>query len=434
MKKISIFTFLLTFIVISGLVRAVEEKPLFDFPVDADQYLIRPGDQLTVTFVNSKIQSLTLDVDPEGKIVHETIGIFDLKGKTLSEAKQAITEVLNKLYRFDQIAISITSPRTVTIAIHGAVYRPGIYEGLTSERVSSIIAKAGGISSNGSRRNIIFESPNKKIPVDLDRAEYLGDFSANPNLYAGLSIFVPSKSENTVQIIGEVNNPREIELKKTDDLQLLLAMVGGLKSYADSANITIIRGNKKIKNQDIQSGDVIYVPPLSLKESGSDVLLFGAVNNQGLYPFTSGMTLSDLISSAGGYLSDANGELTTIFRKPRVDIEGRTTELRFPISKPVGGTEDFNKTVLSPKDSVFVPVKVGFVKVSGEVLNPGYFPFKNEKDAKYYILNAGGFLPTAKTETVMIYNPVAKMTSMVSPGVMISDGSEIIVSIREELK
>ena len=95
---------------------------------------------------------------------------------------------------------------------------------------------------------------------------------------------------------------------------------------------------------------------------------------------------------------------------------------------------DFNQTVLSPKDSIFVPVKVGFVKVSGEVLNPGYFPFINGKDAKFYILNAGGFLPNAENEKIMIFNPVAKMTSMASTGVMVSDGSEIIISIREELK
>ena len=434
MKKTMFSVISLLFLLsISSFVIA-EEEPLFDFPVDADIYIMRPGDRLKVTFINSKIQSLTLTVDPEGNIVDETIGVFDLKNKSFSDAKTELVNRLKHLYHIDEIAISIDKPRTVSIAIHGAVYRPGIYKALTSDRVSDIITKARGIADNGSRRNILFSGGKKEINVDLDRAEFMGDFSSNPNLYAGLSIFVPSKSDQTVQIVGEVVRPREIEFKSNDDLSQLLALVGGLSSYADAKQIKIIRGNKLIEDKLVQSGDIIMVPAVTETVSESKVIIAGAVKNQGLYSYSNQLSLSSLIESAGGYLNDANIVLTTIFRKPRVDVQGRTTELRFPISKPFGGETDFSQTILSPNDSIFVPVKVGFVKVSGEVLNPGYFPFIAGKDIKYYIINAGGFLPTANDEQIMIFNPVSEMTSQTSSGVLVSDGSEIIVTIREELK
>ena len=66
----------------------------FDQAVDADRYLMRPGDKLVVTFVKTKIASLILFVDPEGRIAHETVGVFDLAGKTLSEARAILDAAL----------------------------------------------------------------------------------------------------------------------------------------------------------------------------------------------------------------------------------------------------------------------------------------------------------------------------------------------------
>lgn len=89
---------------------------------------------------------------------------------------------------------------------------------------------------------------------------------------------------------------------------------------------------------------------------------------------------------------------------------------------------------LLPADSVYVPYSVGYVKVSGEVLNPGLFPFVPGRDVENYINLAGGTLPTAEKDRIDRYNPIARMTSNVSPGTRVRDGDHLIVNRREELQ
>ncbi len=414
------------------LVQAEENIHPFDSPVNPESYLIRPGDKLMITFINSQVKSLTLEIDPEGKIVHETIGLINLQNRTLAFAKTKLVEILKKLYNVKSIEISITAPRQVSIAVYGAVLNPGVYRGMTSDRVSDIIKKAGGISQNGSSRNIIFKSGQREIVVDLDKAKYQGDISLNPHLYAGEVIEVPGKSSQTVQVIGDVRLSREIELKEGDNISTLIQLAGNYKNSAEYSDVHILRGNKTIKNGTIQAGDIIVVKKKTSHKNIS-IKLFGAVQNQGLYAYTKGVTLDDLLSQAGGYSEKANKEMTTVFRQPLVDSHGEVSEIRFPISIPLQTTEE-SVLILEINDSIFVPWKVGFVKISGAVLNPGYFPYQNNKDLLYYIKSAGGFLPTSNKDEIQIFNPISETTISVTSGVLVPDGAEIIVQVKEELK
>lgn len=410
-----------------------ETKPLFDNAINPDLYMMRPGDQLEVSFINSNLKSIKLTINPESNIIHETIGLIDVKGKSLSETKTILLTILKKLYMVENISISITEPRPISIAVYGAVRRPGFYQAISSERVSSVIDKAGGITDDGSLRNILFTGGVKELVVDLDKAENLGDHKSNPYLYAGNTIVVPGKIASRVQVIGEVNKPREIELLETDTYETLIALAGGFNQFADKNKIVVIRGNKQIGPENIQPDDIIKIYQKTDKQN--IVSIFGAVTNPGIYDFTNGLTVTELINQAGGNQTDANLSLLTVFRKPRVDLEGHATTLRYPISKPVSESDSkLNSINLQPNDSVFVPIKVGFVRVTGEVLNPGYFPYKNSGDASYYITNAGGYTPKADKSYVLIFNPVSKLTTKSSSSVIVNDGVEIQVELLEELK
>ena len=173
--------------------------------------------------------------------MHQTLGVYDLSRRTLAYTQQMFTDVLANLYKADQIEISISEPRRVALHVSGAVARPGTYKGFTSHRVSEIIELAGGILFHGTTRRIEFTGGPEPLMVDLDRAAYLGDNSANPCLYAGYSIHVPSKSADRVQVVGEVNRPREVELVPGDDIMTLVSLAGGLRSGADVEAIKITR-------------------------------------------------------------------------------------------------------------------------------------------------------------------------------------------------
>jgi len=411
-----------------------QPTPPFSRPVDPDLYIIRPGDELRITYVKSQLEPMNFTVNPEGRIVDRTLGAHDLSFKTLTQAREILGNALRDLYNIPGITIDVTRSRYVSIVVTGAVHAPGTYDVYTSQKVSDVIDLAGGVTSEGSRRWILFTGGPNPVKVDLDRAIFLGDPVADPGVYAGRTIYVPNKFAQTVHVAGEVIIPREIELVPGDDLATLIALAGGLRRNGDSTAIQIVSRTGQGSRDNIQGGDIIIVP--AKKPAGQDIFVsvFGAVANQGVINFHTGLTLGEALKGAGGLSSDANLDLVTVFRRPRMDSKGRFTYERYPISEPLGGGDKSLSFKLEPEDSLFVPVKVGFVRVGGEVVNPGYFAFEQGKDILYYVKTAGGFLSTADKEEIFLLNPVSMVTSVCTPGVMVHDGSIITVAVREEIK
>ncbi len=412
-----------------------EAYRFFDQPVDPDIYLVRPGEKLLITFLNARIGGMSLQVDPEGRIVHQTLGIYDISDMTLTGVREALKDALARLYNVEDIVVSVSEPRRVGIPVSGAVANPGLYKGFTSQRVSELIELAGGITRHGSSRSIVFTGGPKDIIVDLDKTTYLGDNSCNPCLYAGYSIFVPDKSSARVQVIGEVNRPREVELIPGDDLNTLIALAGGARSVAaiDSAQIIGVNGVPRSRGITPEAGDVIHVPGFSNADRDR-INAFGALKSPGRFDFRSEISLRQLLDQAGGFTGEASPSLTTVFRRASADEWGRISDRRYPITSATGELDKFLELTLRLGDSVYVPYAVGYVRISGEILNPGLLPFVEGRDAAYYVGLAGGFLPTANESLIDIYNRTARVTSTVSPGVMVHDGDELIVRILEELK
>ncbi len=414
----------------SGMPKA---RPEFDQPVNAELYLIRPGDKLSVTFIGTKIAPFALTVDAEGQIIHESLGLVDLSEATLASARKLLQGKLNKLYNADQIAISIRETREVSVNISGAVVNPGVYKGYTSDRISDLITLTGGVKSDGSTRRIVFSGGPRDVQVDLDRAIVLGESDLNPALYAGRHIYVPYRSTEVVQIVGEVQNPRVVELIEGDNVELLIKLAGGLTNRADADAVEIISEDG---NNDgiLSAGDIILVPISKNDPQRSGLSIFGAVEKPGRHHFSEGLTLADLIGLAGGFQSNASQVQTTVFRDADTDIWSNTARGKYPIGNIVGGPNDIASMILRPGDSIYVPVSTGYVKVSGEVRNPGLFPYLSKHDAEYYINLAGGFLADARRDRVFKFDRISKVTSDHSPGVQVHDGDEIIVKIREDVR
>ncbi|MEA2030858.1 MAG: SLBB domain-containing protein [candidate division Zixibacteria bacterium] len=408
----------------------------FDHPVDPDLYLVRPGDIFNVTFINARLSPLRLTVNPEGGIIDNTLAIYNVAGKTLTQVRLILREKLASLFNVKEIAISVSDPSKIAVNVNGAVLNPGLYTAYTSQHVSEIIDSAGGVISSGSRRLILFSGGPEDILVDIDRAQFLGDITSNPCLYAGYNVHVPSKSADRVQVVGEVNFPREIELTQGDNLDILLDLAGGLRSNGDRANVQIIRDAETLdaENVHIANGDIIFVPLLSDAAGFNDIVIFGAVNHPGRYSFTTNITLPKFIEAAGGFAENAGRNRTVLFRKAQVDEKGRYSTVRYPISCEAHGNKGLSDISLQPSDSVFVPVEMGYVRVRGLVRNPGYFMFVEEKDALFYIMLAGGYLPKADKELIGVYNRISDVTETHPPKTVVHDGDEVVVRIREELR
>lgn len=406
----------------------------FDQPVDANQYIIRPGDKLTITFLKANIEPLKLVVDPEGRVIHGQLGMFDLSHKTLTEAKQILKTAIKTLYKVENVVISITDPLLVRFSITGAVQFPGFYEGYTSQRISDAVKLAGRILSDGSSRRIVFSGGPENIIVDLDRALHTGDLQYDPCLYAGYKILVPQKTGSSVQVIGEVNAPREIELLDSDDLALIISLAGGFRSWADSNNIQVLRNGSVLNafSTKLQSGDIIKVNALSEIGELHKISVFGAVAKPGRFEAKTVNTIDELLAKSGGFIERAVPERTTAFRFRPLDASGRFSRERFAVQNIVSGSK--NNFELLPGDSVFVPFSIGIVEVAGQVVNPGSFPYQAEMGAEYYIKLAGGYLPDADRTQVGIFDAITHITTPSPPKVKVFDGGRVIVKLRRDLE
>jgi protein involved in polysaccharide export with SLBB domain len=287
---------------------------------------------------------------------------------------------------------------------------------------------------DASSRSIIFRGGPKDLKVDLDRAAFIGDYTADPCLYAGYELFIPGKAAERVQVVGEVNNPREIELTAGDKLSDLLSLAGGFRRWADPERVEIIRGDELLaaSSATIMPGDVIRIPAKAQEADLKSLKLFGAITKPGQYEYSGGLTLSSLLDRAGGLVGKANTARATVFRRSLIDENGQISNERFPIMPD--GSEPSSDLALEPGDSIFVPYLAGFVKVDGYVKQPGLYPYSLGKDASYYIKRAGGFLPDADRELIDIFDRISKTTRSLPAATHVQDGDEIIVNQREELK
>jgi protein involved in polysaccharide export with SLBB domain len=403
----------------------------YDEPINPEQYLIRPGERLIVTFIGARLSAMGLELNPESQIVHPVLGKIDLAGKTLAEARLMMNEPLSQSYNAPSFHISVDDPFRIAVAISGEVGKPGLTKGFTSWRVSELIDAAGGVTSGGSTRQIRFIGGGREYSVDLDRVTFLGSNEFNPCLYSGHRLLVPEKSRNVIQVVGEVNNPREIELLSGDDLDLLVALAGGVNSRGELKEAFILGDDTRDPTIPgaIAAGDLIVIPRMK-DQTLERVLLLGALKTPGSYPIHEGVTFNELAVEAGGVTSDGSINRIAVFRRMQTEIWNPGADTRIPITV---SKDDQKRFLLEPGDSIVVPLKTGIVLVSGLVKRPGYAPYVDGKSARDYIMASGGFARLADREGITITDHVSGLSFEIAPDALVYDGDEIHVPARETI-
>ncbi|MBI5266105.1 MAG: SLBB domain-containing protein [candidate division Zixibacteria bacterium] len=391
----------------------------FDLPIDADKYLIRPGERLMVTPLGAGIPSAILAVDPEGQIIDPKMGIIDVGGKTLSEVRRLLIGPLSKQFRAERIIVSVEGPHRVPIRVIGAVNRPGTYSVFTSQHVSEVIALAGGLRRSASSRHIQFSGGPNPIRVDLELAASGESNLADPPLYAGLTVTVPYQTGEMIRILGEVQKPSTVEFVEGETVQSLISLAGGARLTGDLTKIDLSAA--------VHPGDMIVVPIRPDLMATGGLVVTGAVQRPGGYEFSAGTTIDQLLAKAGGGGSDANLSRAVIFRPsdrltPGADSMSHTV---------IGGLRDaggkFKNISLRPFDTLFIPRFVGWVRVSGQVGRPGAVPYIEGRPLSYYILAAGDFLGAVNRGSIVIRNQATGEVLPAAPESMVSDGDEILV-------
>jgi protein involved in polysaccharide export with SLBB domain len=331
---------------VESLTPALEKLPggrALSRAVVPDQYILGPGDGLTVNLWGEYEDLYEVRVTPDGKISLPTLGDLKVKGLSLAQAEALIAAEVKKYYRNVKSGLSLTSLRAFEVSVLGAVQLPGTYLATPVKRVSDLVTEAGGVLPGGSRRHIQVRRDGKVVETaDLTAFVRRGDESTNPYLQDTDMIFVPPMGMMIVSVVtnevmvaaqsGQVienSTPSNIEMKEGERIADLLAEVGSVSPWWNLEAIYVVRESKipagtmkipvdarrllfendETQNIEMENGDQVFIP-----SNVRRVFVNGLVRTGGAFSYVPNRTAEEYLGLAGGVSLTASLDRSTIRR------------------------------------------------------------------------------------------------------------------------
>ncbi|MEJ2720401.1 MAG: SLBB domain-containing protein [bacterium] len=367
-------------------------------PIDPSTYVLGPSDELLLIVRGPKTTTHQIRVLPEGNVILPNVGAFRAAGLTLSECKENVREALRRYYPSVEIDLQLTVPRKFVVYVVGEVKRPGAVEVSAPSHVSHAVELAGGVKEGGSMRQIEIKADGEIVQtVDLFRFVNEGDFSQNPYLKEGYSIYVPPM-QMRASVVGEVRKPGQYEILRGETAGDLIEFAGGFASTADRDQLLLERvhpGDEITTHTiegdaaggfELQDMDVVIVPDLVSLTMREPVEVYGGGGRDGAFQIRENETLHDFILRLWRFTY--RYELESAIIERQVD-GGKPQYIEFSVPDVLAG-DPVGNTVLEPGDMISFPTRDREVYVTGQVMTPGPVPFQPGVTAERYIALAGG--------------------------------------------
>ena len=385
-----------------------------NLPTPSD-YILGAGDKMFIDVYGESESYFQAEISPEGYAILENIGPVNLNGLSLEKAKLRLTNRFKKVYpgiqsRKTFLNISVGIPRAIRINIAGEVNLPGTYNFSAFNTLYNALYVAGGITENATLRDIKLFRNNKLIStVDVYKFLTEGDGSSNVRLENNDLILVNTYS-NRISIDGAVKSPGKFEMKDEETLLDLLNYAGGLSENAFKKSIKLTRIiDGQLKVVDINSDQFDFFKPMDgdkyliekiIEKYNNRVIVNGAVFRPGTFSLTEEMTVKNLIDKAEGLKTDVFFDKAYITRTNE-DYSTSTIALNLK-------DELKNPNFILQEEDVLNILSINdlseenYIEISGQVNNPGIFPFSKNISLSDLILLAGGFKENATQNRIEI--------------------------------
>jgi polysaccharide export outer membrane protein len=399
------------------------ELPM-DVPVGPD-YVVGPGDGLSIDMWGSISQRLQRVVDREGRVALPEAGTIEVSGRNLGDVQQMVENALRSQYRGAQADVSLARLRTVRVYVVGDVERPGAYDVSSLSTPLNAVFLAGGPTSRGSLR-ILRHYRAKTLLEEIDVYDLLlhGVRSGLERLQAGDTVLVPPLGAE-VMVEGMVRRPAIYELHGESSLAEVLELAGGVLPTGTLRQIDIERleahehrsmlrvdlpegnneeaVNKQLDDFQVQNGDKIKISPI-LPYADKTIYLDGHVFRPGKYAYEKGMRVSDVIHSYNDLLPEPYKQHAEVIR---LNLPDYTPEiLSFDLDDALSGKEQ--DIALKPFDTIRIFGRYDFedppvITVSGEVRDPGDHVTNGATYLRDVVYLAGGATPDAELNDAQVF-------------------------------
>ena len=378
---------------------------------------------------------------------------------------------------------------TNKLEIRGAVYRPGIYElNDNVNTVKALIASADSLTDDAfTTRAVLYrlrDNMTREVK-QIDVAALINGTIPDIVLQRNDVLFIPSIHDindwGDVEIAGEVIAPGTYPYADNMTLEDLVIAAGGLKESASLVRVDVARRIKNPTSAEdtkeigemftfslkdgfvvdgepgfvLQPYDHVYVRRSPAYSEQKNVAIDGEILYGGTYTLTSkDERISDLVKKAGGttqfaYVRGAKlvrrananelqrmQDVVVLLRRQmgdeRVDSLGIKVDSTFSVGidleaalKAPGSDADI---ILREGDVVVVPKYNNTVRINGAVMQPNVVSYKQGKDVKYYIGQAGGYNQVAKKNKKYIIYMNGQIAAVKRRGKnLVEPGCEIIV-------
>jgi protein involved in polysaccharide export with SLBB domain len=400
-----------------------EELPM-DMPV-GPEYVLGPGDGLSVNLWGGVAQRFVSVVDRQGRLTLPEVGAVEVSGRNLGDVQRLVQSVLRTQFRDVEADVSLSRLRTVRVYVVGDVERPGAYDVSSLSTPLNAVYEAGGPTVRGSLR-VLRHYRGKQLLQEIDVYDLLlhGIRSDLKGLQPGDTIMVPSLGPE-VTIEGMVRRPAIYELGGEKNLAEVLELAGGVLQSGTLRHIDVERVEahlsrtmllldipedhkpeavtQALEDFKVQDGDKIKISPI-LPYADKTVYLEGHAFRPGKFAYRDGMKVTDVIKSYSDLLPEPSRTHAEIIRLSPPDYT--PVVLAFNLDDALSGKNQ--DLVLKPFDTIRIFGRFDFedppvITVNGAVRDPGDHLTNGATSLRDAIHLAGGTISDAELQDAQVF-------------------------------
>ncbi len=243
-------------------------------------YRVGTGDLLAINiFGEEGLDNIRVAVDGGGQIQLPFLETIEAAGKTVAELQKELKKGFSKEFRNPWVVVQVSDYKSRPIYLLGEFNKPGVIYLNGPTNLIQAMSHGQGLSDLAHLKGARLWRDEEMVAVDMQALLRDGRAEFNVHLQGGDTIYVPSKQDRKIYMLGAVVNAGAVPLSN-EPMTLLKALSeagGPVKATALLSQVRVVRTHSALEGQlilvdtqkilageapdlELKPDDVVYVP------------------------------------------------------------------------------------------------------------------------------------------------------------------------------